>query len=100
MSPRTSLVISVIVVPLTEPLTKPQHSAAGEKAGGGGGARRAQIVISSKTFLRVLCVLCGLFFLVVVLRGVGPEILRSSGAVPAYVAGQFREPGGFPESCR
>ncbi|MGH9144517.1 MAG: hypothetical protein ACRD2I_25550 [Vicinamibacterales bacterium] len=27
-----------------------------------------------------------------------PEILRSSGAVPAYIAGQFRQPAGFQQS--
>jgi hypothetical protein len=52
-----------------------------------------------KTILRALGVLTGFFFFVVVLRAVSPEVLRSSGAVPAYVAGQFREPVGFQQSA-
>jgi hypothetical protein len=49
--------------------------------------------------LRALCVLCGFFFFVVVLRAVTPEVLRSIGAVPAYVAGRFRAPTGFQQSA-
>jgi hypothetical protein len=52
-----------------------------------------------KSILCVLCVLCGFFFFVGVLRAVTPEVLRSSGAVPAHVAGQFREPAGFQQSA-
>jgi hypothetical protein len=37
--------------------------------------------------------------LAAVLAAVAPEVLRSSGAVPAYVAGQFREPAGFQQSA-
>jgi hypothetical protein len=40
----------------------------------------------SKTFLRGLG---GFFWLVVTVHALAPEVLRSSGAVPAYVAGQF-----------
>ena len=35
---------------------------------------------------------------VAVLQALVPEVLRSSGAVPAHVAGQFREPVGFQQS--
>src|SRR6478609_565422 len=53
----------------------------------------------SVTFLRGLCVLCGFFLFVVSLHALAPEVLRSSGAVPAYVAGRFREPTGFQQSA-
>jgi len=49
--------------------------------------------------LRVLCVLCGFFLFVITASALTPEVLRSSGAVPAYVAGQFREPAGFQQSA-
>ena len=49
--------------------------------------------------LRVLCVLCGFFWVVVTVSALTPEVLRSSGAVPAYVAGQFRQPAGFQQSA-
>ena len=49
--------------------------------------------------LRVLCVLGGFFCFVISLAALTPENLRSSGAVPAYVAGQFREPAGFQQSA-
>ena len=52
-----------------------------------------------KTFLRVLCVLCGFFCFVITVHALAVEVLRSSGAVPAYVAGQFREPAGFQQSA-
>jgi len=50
-------------------------------------------------FLRVLGVLCGCFLVVVSVAALTPEVLRSTGAVPAYVAGQFREPAGFQQSA-
>jgi DNA-binding beta-propeller fold protein YncE len=51
-------------------------------------------------FLRGLGVLCGFFFIVVVsVAALTPEILRSTGAVPAHVAGRFREPTGFQQSA-
>ena len=48
--------------------------------------------------LRGLCVLCGCFFLITVVSALTAEVLRSTGAVPAHVAGQFREPAGFQQS--
>ena len=53
----------------------------------------------TRRVLSVLSVLCGFFLFVVVVRAVTPEILRSSGAVPAHIAGQFREPAGFQQSA-
>ena len=53
----------------------------------------------SKTFLRGLPGLCGSFFVVISVHALAPEVLRSTGAVPAYVAGQFREPVGFQQSA-
>jgi hypothetical protein len=52
-----------------------------------------------KIILRVLCVLGGFFCFVMSVAALTPEILRSTGAVPAYVAGQFREPAGFQQSA-
>ena len=49
--------------------------------------------------LRVLCVLCGFFLFVISVAALTPDILRSVGAVPAYVAGRFREPAGFQQSA-
>jgi hypothetical protein len=43
-------------------------------------------------------VLCGFFCFVTSVAALTSEILRSSGAVPAHVAGQFREPAGFQQS--
>jgi hypothetical protein len=51
-----------------------------------------------KNLLSGLCVLCSFFFVVAVVHALAPEVLRSTGAVPAYVAGQFREPAGFQQS--
>jgi hypothetical protein len=51
-----------------------------------------------KVILRGLCVLCGFFCFVITVHALAVEVLRSSGAVPAYVAGQFREPAGFQQS--
>jgi hypothetical protein len=48
---------------------------------------------------RALCVLCGFFFLVISVNALTPEVLRSIGAVPAHVAGQFRQPVGFQQSA-
>jgi len=49
--------------------------------------------------LRGLGVLCGCFLYVITVHALAPEVLRSTGAVPAYVAGQFREPAGFQQSA-
>jgi hypothetical protein len=49
--------------------------------------------------LRALGVLGGFFWLVVTVYALTPEVLQSSGAVPAYVAGQFRQPAGFQQSA-
>ena len=53
----------------------------------------------SKGFLRGLCALCGSFLFVISVSALTPEVLRSTGAVPAYVAGQFRQPAGFQQSA-
>jgi hypothetical protein len=47
---------------------------------------------------RVFCVLCGSCLLAASLGALKPDILRSSGAVPAHLAGRFREPTGFQQS--
>ena len=52
----------------------------------------------SKTIRCGLGGLCGSFLIVISLHALAPEVLRSSNAVPAYVAGQFREPMGFQRS--
>jgi len=49
--------------------------------------------------LRVLCVLCGCVLLVTSLTALKSDVLRSTGAVPAHVAGRFREPTGFQQSA-
>ena len=49
--------------------------------------------------LRGLCVLGGFFLFVISVAALTPEILRSTGAVPAHVAGRFREPTGFQQSA-
>jgi hypothetical protein len=49
--------------------------------------------------LRGLGVLCGFFWIVITVHALAPEVLRSAGAVPAHVAGQFREPAGFQQSA-
>ena len=49
--------------------------------------------------LRGLGALCGCVLATASLAALAPEILRSSGAVPAYVAGQFREATGFQQSA-
>jgi len=48
--------------------------------------------------LRALCGLCGFFCFAISIEALSPEILRSSAAVPAHLAGQFREPVGFQQS--
>ena len=58
-----------------------------------------RVLLSSKTFLRALCGLGGSFFVVIAVAALAPEVLRSTGAVPAHVAGQFREPVGFQQSA-
>jgi hypothetical protein len=52
-----------------------------------------------KMILRGLCVLCGFFCFVISVAALTPEILRSSGAVPAHIAGRFREAVGFQQSA-
>jgi hypothetical protein len=52
----------------------------------------------SKESLRGLSVLCGFFLFVISLEALAPDVIRSSGAVPAHLAGQFREPVGFQQS--
>ena len=52
-----------------------------------------------KNILRGLGVLGGFFCLVITVPALAPEVLRSSGAVPAHIAGQFREPAGFQQSA-
>jgi hypothetical protein len=52
-----------------------------------------------KRLLRGLGVLGGFFSVVVTVSALTPEVLRSTGAVPAYVAGQFRQPAGFQQSA-
>ena len=44
-------------------------------------------------------ILSGSIFVVATLSALTPEILRSTGAVPAHIAGQFREPAGFQQSA-
>jgi hypothetical protein len=46
-------------------------------------------------FLRVLCALCGSCLAVVCLTAIKPDVLQSVNAVPAHVAGRFREVAGF-----
>jgi hypothetical protein len=58
---------------------------------------RLQIEISN--LKSTICILLGCFFLAASLTALKPDILRSTGAVPAYVAGQFREPTGFQQSA-
>jgi hypothetical protein len=52
----------------------------------------------SRKSLRGLIGLCGFFVFVISLEALAPDVIRSSGAVPAHVAGQFREPVGFQQS--
>jgi hypothetical protein len=48
-------------------------------------------------FLRVLCALCGLF--VASLAALTIDVLRSTAAVPAEIAGRFREATGFQQAA-
>jgi hypothetical protein len=49
--------------------------------------------------LRVICVLCGgLLVFAPALSARRPDVLRSVGAIPANLAGRFREPVGFQQS--
>ena len=50
-------------------------------------------------FLRVLCALCGSCLSVVCLTAIKPDVLQSTRAVPAHVAGRFREVAGFQQSA-
>jgi hypothetical protein len=50
-------------------------------------------------FPRGLCVLCGFFFVAAPVAALKPDVLRSAGAVPAHITGQFREPTGFQQSA-
>jgi hypothetical protein len=50
-------------------------------------------------FLRVLCAFGGACLFVVGLSAIQPEVIRSSRAVPAHVAGRFREVAGFQQSA-
>src|SRR5258705_11614439 len=50
-------------------------------------------------FLRVLYGLFGTSFLVVCLAAIKPDVLQSVNAVPAHVAGRFREVAGFQQSA-
>jgi len=56
------------------------------------------VFASSKRYLRGLSILCGFFLFVISLEALAPDVIRSSGAVPAHVAGQFRDPVGFQQS--
>ena len=48
---------------------------------------------------RVFCVLCGCLLIVAPpLTARPPDVLRSVGAIPANLAGRFREPVGFQQS--
>ena len=49
--------------------------------------------------LRGLRVLCGFFCFAISVAALAPEVLRSSGAVPAHIAGRFREAVGFQQSA-
>src|SRR6478752_801419 len=48
--------------------------------------------------LRAFCGLCVGCLLTASLAALASDILRSSGAVPAHIAGRFREPTGFQQS--
>ena len=50
-------------------------------------------------FLRALCAFGGVCLFVVGLSAIQPEVIRSSRAVPAHVAGRFREVAGFQQSA-
>jgi hypothetical protein len=48
--------------------------------------------------LRHLCVLCGFCLFTTAVAALRPDVVRSSAAVPAHIAGRFREPTGFQQS--
>jgi len=48
--------------------------------------------------LRVFCAICSCFFLTAVTAALKPDVLRSTGAIQAHIAGRFREPIGFQQS--
>jgi len=50
-------------------------------------------------FRRVLWAVCGSCFLAVCLTAMKPDILQSANAVPAHVAGRFREVAGFQQAA-
>src|SRR5262249_3777834 len=47
---------------------------------------------------RILCGLCGSFLLISTLSALTLQTLASSGAIPAHLAGRFRDPIGFQQS--
>jgi len=49
--------------------------------------------------LRVFCAICGCLFLTAVAAALKPDVLRSTGAIQAHIAGRFREPVGFQQSA-
>ncbi len=50
-------------------------------------------------FLRVLCTLGGCCLVAATVTAIQPDVIRSSNAVPAHVAGRFREVAGFQQSA-
>ena len=49
--------------------------------------------------VRALCAVAGCWLLTSSLSALKPDVLRSVGAVPAHIAGKFREPTGFQQSA-
>ena len=49
--------------------------------------------------VRALCAVAGCWLLTSSLSALKPDVLRSVGAVPAHIAGTFREPTGFQQSA-
>src|SRR5438094_9692248 len=49
--------------------------------------------------VRALFVFCGCLVLAPALSALKPDVLRSTGAIPAHVAGRFREATGFQQSA-
>ena len=49
--------------------------------------------------VRALCAVAGCWLLTSSLSALKPDVLRSIGAVPAHIAGKFREPTGFQQSA-
>lgn len=48
---------------------------------------------------RALCGLCGGLLLGATLTAITLDVIRSSGAIPAHIAGRFRDPIGFQQSA-